>query len=163
MSNKYHRIWITQNRTILGSKHYIKTPTVIIESSSHGSVSIKTRLRTGRSGFNSRQGQWWNFFSLRHLVHTDFGAQPPSNSMGTAAISSGGKRPGREADIHLHLMTRLRIRGAIPPLQHVLMVLYLVKYTDFFTFVFTLSLPTHTDMIKSKMTTMRGMVKARQR
>jgi len=37
--------------------------------------------------------------------------------------------------IHLHLVPRSRMRGAIPPLlQYVFMEWYLVKYRDNFTF-----------------------------
>jgi len=28
------------------------------------SVSVVTRLRVARPGFSSRQGKWWEFFSL---------------------------------------------------------------------------------------------------
>jgi hypothetical protein len=41
------------------------------------------------------------------------------------------KRPGREADHYLHLVPRLRMHGAIPPLpQYVLMALCLIKRRD---------------------------------
>jgi len=57
------------------------------------------------------------FFSLRHRVQTGCGAHPPSYTMGTADSSPGVKWPGREA-AHLHLMPRLRMRGAIPAIPH---------------------------------------------
>jgi len=40
------------------------------------SVNIETRLQAERPGFNSWQGQWWNFFSL--LPRPDRLWNPPS-------------------------------------------------------------------------------------
>jgi hypothetical protein len=51
------------------------------------SVSIVTRLRAGRPGFDSRYGK----------VHTGSGSHPASCSMGTGVVSSGLKRTGRES------------------------------------------------------------------
>jgi len=55
------------------------------------SVSIETGLLAGRRGFNSWQGQWWDFF-LRHRVQTGSRAYLASYPMGTGGV----KRPGRE-------------------------------------------------------------------
>jgi len=49
--------------------------------------------------------------------------------VGTGDLSSGVKRPGVELTPHLHLVPKLRLRGAIPPLlQYVFMAWCLVKY-----------------------------------
>jgi hypothetical protein len=56
------------------------------------------------------------------------------------ALSWGVKQPGREAD-HSHLVLRLRMYGAIPPLpQYVFMARGLVKHRDAFAFTFTYSM-----------------------
>jgi hypothetical protein len=47
------------------------------------SVSMETRLRAGRPGFNSWQGKWWDSFSLHHLVQTDSRSHPASYEIGT--------------------------------------------------------------------------------
>jgi hypothetical protein len=54
-------------------------------------------------------------FSLLQNVQTSSGAHPASSSIATGVLSLGVKQLGFEAD-HLHLMPRLRMRGAIPPL-----------------------------------------------
>jgi hypothetical protein len=61
------------------------------------SVSIETRLRAGLPGFNSRQGQWWDF-SLRHRVQAGCGGQSASYPVGTGCSLLGRKRSGREGD-----------------------------------------------------------------
>jgi len=48
---------------------------------------VNQSVWAGRLGFNSRQGQWWDFFFLRHCVQT-----------GSAALIQGLKRPEHEAD-----------------------------------------------------------------
>jgi hypothetical protein len=56
------------------------------------------------------------------------------------ALSLGVQRPEREVDHSPHLVPRLRLRGAIPPLpQSVFMAWCLVKHRDNFTF----TLPTN--------------------
>jgi hypothetical protein len=63
------------------------------------SVGIATRLLSGRSGvlgFTFRRGL--EFFSLHHCIQNGSGTQPASFPGGTAALSLGVKRPGREAD-----------------------------------------------------------------
>jgi len=56
------------------------------------SVTVVTRLRAGRPGLNSRQGQWWNF-SLCHRIHTGSVARLASYPMGIREA----KQLGREA------------------------------------------------------------------
>jgi hypothetical protein len=73
-------------------------------------------------GFDSRKGQEIVFFSS---VQTFTGAHPASYSM--------VKRPGRDTT-QLHLVVRLRIRGALPPLQS--RMLSLIKHRDNFIFKF---------------------------
>jgi hypothetical protein len=80
----------------------IHTPYVIIlikVSVSNGSwdssASIVTKLRAGRSVFDSWQKQ--GFFSLRHCVQTSSGAHPASSPIGTWWFSPAVKRPEREA------------------------------------------------------------------
>jgi hypothetical protein len=75
------------------------------------SVSLETRLRTGRLWFDSRQRQLWDYLSSTSLPDSS-GAHPDSYSTDT-----GGwffllviKRPEREADPS---PPRLRMRGAI--------------------------------------------------
>jgi hypothetical protein len=64
---------------------------------SHGGlVSIVTRLRAGRLGFDSRQGLGSS--SFRHRVQIGSGANPGSYSTGTGDSSLGMERPGRESD-----------------------------------------------------------------
>jgi ABC-type antimicrobial peptide transport system permease subunit len=53
------------------------------------SVSIVTRLRAGRPGFNSRQWQEWVFFSLRYLIQTGCGIHSASNQMSTGDLRQG--------------------------------------------------------------------------
>jgi len=65
-------------------------------------------------------------FSLDHSVQTGSGAHQASCPMGTGDLS---RRRGRGAKLttHLHLVPRLRKRGAIPPLpQYVFMTWCLV-------------------------------------
>jgi len=57
-------------------------------------VSVVARLRAGRPGFDSWQGQ--GFFSLPHHVKTGSGAHPVSCQLVPGAPSSGIKRPERE-------------------------------------------------------------------
>jgi hypothetical protein len=60
--------------------------------------------------------------SLLQRVRTGFRAHPPRV-----------KRPDRKAAIHVHLMPRLRMRGAISPLLHMLLWsgAYLSRGTSF--------------------------------
>jgi hypothetical protein len=74
------------------------------------------------------------FFSPRYRFQTGSWAHPASYPMCTGG---GGSFPGDKATgsvkltTHLHLVPRLRTRGAIPPLnQYVFMAWYLVKHMD---------------------------------
>jgi hypothetical protein len=58
-------------------------------------------------------------FSLPHNVQIGSGAHTASYPTGTRTLSSGVKRPGCETNHSPHLVLRLRIRGAIPPLSHI--------------------------------------------
>jgi hypothetical protein len=70
-------------------------------------------LRAGRAGFNSRQG--WDFSLCATASRTALGpAQPPIQWV-TGALTSGAKRPGREAG-HLPPSSAEGMRGATPPL-----------------------------------------------
>jgi hypothetical protein len=62
------------------------------------SVSVVTRLRAGRPGLGSRQGQ--GIFSLHHRVQTGSGAHPASSPMGAGgrALTPAVERSGLEAD-----------------------------------------------------------------
>jgi hypothetical protein len=60
------------------------------------SDGIVTRLRAGRPGFDSRQGQGIFLFAATNIPPVG-PAQPPFQSI-LAAISRGVKLPGREAD-----------------------------------------------------------------
>jgi len=89
-------------------------------------VSIMTGLRTRRSRLDSRQEQWMDF-CLRYLAQTGCGAttavsrpalgptQPPSKWV-PRALSQGQSGRGIKLTTHFHLVPRLRMRGAIPPL-----------------------------------------------
>jgi hypothetical protein len=61
-----------------------------------GSVSIATRLWTGRSGLRYPTGT--GNFSLRHRLQTDSGAHSASYPVGTTCSFPGVKWPGLEAD-----------------------------------------------------------------
>jgi hypothetical protein len=78
-----------------------------------GSVNLFTELTGWASGVPFMAGA--ESFCLRHRIQTGSGAHPASYSMGTEALFSGVKRPGREAD-HLQLVPRLIMYGTIPSL-----------------------------------------------
>jgi hypothetical protein len=73
---------------------------------------IATGLWTGRSEIRFPVGAG-NCFRLQ-IVQTDAGFHPAFYSMGVGEV----KRPGREAT-YLHLVLRIRMSGAVPPLQYV--------------------------------------------
>jgi len=80
----------------------------IIRRSRSSSVGIVTGLQAGRPRFHTRQGQ--EFLSLRYRVQPGTGAHP----------ASCPKRVPGALTTHLHLVPRLRMHGAIPPIpQHV--------------------------------------------
>jgi hypothetical protein len=81
-----------------------------------GTINTVIELRAGRPGFDSRQGQWFFFFAT--VSRPSLGPTQPSVKWVLGAFSAGGgvlKRPGRD---HFHLVPRLRMRGAIPPLPY---------------------------------------------
>jgi hypothetical protein len=71
--------------------------------------------RTGRPGFDSRQGQ--EIFLL-HSVQTGSGANPDSYPMGAGALSPGVKWPRREADHSPPTSAAVNNDGAMLPLPH---------------------------------------------
>jgi len=87
---------------------------------------INTR-RAGWPGFNSHEGQWWDFFSSP--PRPDLFWSPPSLLYsGTGALSPEVKRPEREAD---HLPpSNAEVKNVwcyISILQYILMVWCLVR------------------------------------
>jgi len=72
-------------------------------------VSMVTRLRVERQRFRYRHVQW-RILSLRSRVQTGTGAHPVSSAVGTGWTV--------KLITHLHLVSRLRILGAVPPLPH---------------------------------------------
>jgi hypothetical protein len=81
------------------------------------SVGIVTTIKVGRPRIDSRQEQWRKFLSL--LLRADRLWGPPSlltNSF--RGLSSGVKRQGIKLTTHLHVVPRLKMRGAIPSLHH---------------------------------------------
>jgi hypothetical protein len=76
-------------------------------------------------GFGSRQGLGIFITTVSRPI---LGPTQPPVQWVPGALSFGVKRPVREADDSLHLVPRLRMRGAVSPLpQYVFMVWYLVK------------------------------------
>jgi len=55
-------------------------------------------------------------FSPFHTAQTGSVAHPASYSIGTGGFFPGEKRPGVKLTAHLHLVPRLRMRGATSPL-----------------------------------------------
>jgi hypothetical protein len=96
---------VSQWINIFGLGQRFKTTTLTVGkaanvaiTSQSGSVSVETRLRTGRPGFSFRQGQWWNFFfSLPPRPDWLWGT-PSLLSNGYWALSSGVKLSERKAD-----------------------------------------------------------------
>jgi len=100
--------------------------------SRNGAVSIITRLRAGRPGFDSRQLLGFFFFSPLSLYRL----------WGLLTLLSNGYRgsfPGREAD-HTSLSSAevKNIWSYTSTSPYVLIAWYLVKYRDIFIFTFTL-------------------------
>jgi hypothetical protein len=90
------------------------------------SVSIVARLRAGRPGFDSRQGQEYLFATVsREALRPTH----PAVQWIPGALSSGVKRPGREADHLSQSNAGFRMRGGVPLYtQYVFMLWYLIKY-----------------------------------
>jgi hypothetical protein len=85
------------------------------------------------------------FFPLRHRVKTDSGTHPASYSRDIEAVTPGLRRPVREPD--RSPPSNAEVKNAwsyalTPP--YVLMVWYLIKHRDNFTFTLVISLiPSH--------------------
>jgi len=91
-------------------------------------VSILAVLQAGQLGFNAWQEQ--GELLPCHCVQIGSGAHTAPEPMGTGGYFSGG------GVVHLDLVPKSRMYGAIPPLpQYVFMVWYLVKHRDNFTFL----------------------------
>jgi len=75
------------------------------------SLGIVTRLRgwTGRVRIPAQARD----FLFSKTVQTGSGAHPASYSMGTRVLSRGSGSQGIMLTIHLHLVPRLRMGGAI--------------------------------------------------
>jgi hypothetical protein len=97
------------------------------EWSGDSSVDIKAWLRARRPGFSSRWGQSCNFFSSPSRPDRLWG--PPG------LLFSGYRRlfPRVKLTTHPHLVPRLRMCGAMPPLPNTssLLAWCLVKRSDF--------------------------------
>jgi len=87
------------------------------------SVSTVTRLRGGRSGFDSRLRLG---FSLFTTASTLTGAHQACYPMGIEGSFPGVKRPEVHLITHLHVVPNLRMRGAIPPLTQYVLRHYVV-------------------------------------
>jgi hypothetical protein len=83
----------------LCSKVLLEKPKVVHMVKNFTALYGTIRLRAGRPRFDSQQGRK---FCLRHRVQTGSGVYPAFCLMGTGAL--------------LLLVSRLRMRGAIPPL-----------------------------------------------
>jgi hypothetical protein len=89
-----------------------------LQGSRDSSVGIATGYGLEDGGVGVRVPAWQEC-SLLHVVQTGSGVHPTSYTMGTGGgLSSGVKRPEREADHHLKLVTRSRKCGSIHPLLH---------------------------------------------
>jgi hypothetical protein len=88
-----------------------------------------TRLRAGRPGFDYRQDR------IHCCFQTHSGAHPASCTLGTAFISSGVERPGREADHSLPSSAAIKNTWSCtstPP--YIYMAWCLVYHRDNFAF-----------------------------
>jgi hypothetical protein len=75
------------------------------------SLGIVTRLGAGQAGFEFQHGQ--EIFSFQKLSRQALKAHPASYSVGTTVLSQGSGSEGIKLTIHLHLVPRLRMSGAI--------------------------------------------------
>jgi hypothetical protein len=80
---------------------------------------LVTGWTIGAIGVRFSPGEGATNFSLRHCVQNSSGAHPASYPMCTRGSLPGDLRgQGVRLTTDLHLASRLRIRGAIPPLLH---------------------------------------------
>jgi len=78
-----------------------------------GSLSTSVSIVTRPMWFNSLQGQWWNFLFTTTVSRPALGpTQPPIQ------VVPGALTPGVRLTSHIHLVPRLRMRGAVPALPH---------------------------------------------
>jgi hypothetical protein len=77
-------------------------------------------------------------FDSRKRVQTDFGLKSAFYKMGTGILLPEVQQPGRKVTSHLNLVTKLRMRGVIPPLFHISSGGWcIIKYRDNYTFSIT--------------------------
>jgi Zn-dependent protease with chaperone function len=130
ISDKEYKLWSSSLHNFLYAVtswllllNINNTPTLMTRRGS--SASAETQLRTERTEINSRQEKWWLLLLANASRPALAPTQPPIQWV-PGALTPEVKRPGREAD---HLVPRLRMLGAIPPLfQYVFMTRYLVKH-----------------------------------
>jgi hypothetical protein len=96
------------------------------------SVCIATNYLLDGRGFGVRFPTGARDNSLLHHVQTS----EASYQMGTGNLSPGIKRPGLEANSHMHLFPRMRMLGSISP-PYVFVVWCLIKHKKKFTLTFT--------------------------
>jgi len=93
-----------------------------------------SRLRVDYQGPFLGKGKYGNIF-LRFHVQTSSDNSTTCYVIGTGALTSGKNLPKRECNHFLHVVSMLRILGALLPLmQCVLMMWRLVKNSDTFKF-----------------------------
>jgi hypothetical protein len=100
------------SRTLYTSEEY---PCIQVVHRRFGSWDSSVGIATGwtaRVRFQTVQE-----FSLLHVVHTGSGAHQ-AYLMGTGAVYTGVKRPGREADYSPPSSAEVMNGGAMPPLPH---------------------------------------------
>jgi hypothetical protein len=104
---------------------------------SDGQTGYGLDVRGSRVRFPAGAGN----FSLHHRVQNGTGTHPASYPMGTRGSFPGGKAAGGvKLTTHLHIVSRSRLRGAIPPLpQYVFIAWCLVKHRDNFTFTYLMT------------------------
>jgi hypothetical protein len=111
-------IWITVSlRQLI---HSTKSPVtfVVMNGEAGIPVSIGIRLRAGRMGFDSREGQ--EFSVLRHRVHTASSRiHPTIFQMPTGVLCLGVKRRGVKLTTYLHLLPRFKMRRAVLPFPYI--------------------------------------------
>jgi hypothetical protein len=64
---------------------------LVITAPAHSSFAKLTELWAGRPGFDSRQGQERDFFSVRHRIQNGSGARTSSYSVGSGGFFPWGK------------------------------------------------------------------------
>jgi hypothetical protein len=87
---------------------------IIRDENRDSSVSVENRLRAEWPGFDSQRGQWCDF-SLPHRVQTNSGALLASYPMYTGLFPRRWSGRGVKLTIHLLVVWRIRIGGAIAP------------------------------------------------